>query len=105
MLDGVSEMDWEKIDIPPISDPASMPKSGKLSPLDYWKLFLASVAIRKSIAQVLQTAVLTYLDRNWEKHEERLEIEARHQNMTLEEYIQKLIDDELDRQSAKKKKH
>ncbi|MGL5075416.1 MAG: hypothetical protein ACRDBG_06175 [Waterburya sp.] len=87
-------MNWEQLELP--EPPKAMPRTGDLSVLDYWKLYLVTKAIKKSLMSVVQTALLTYLQRNWDAHEERLKVEAKLKNLTLEEYCQKLINKELD---------
>jgi hypothetical protein len=86
-------MDWEKIDLP---DPKERsPKSGKLSNLDYYKLLVASRIIRKSIMATIQTAILTYLGRNWSDHEDRLKLEAKQRGMTPEQLFEAIAKDEI----------
>jgi len=75
-------MDWESLDLPKAKN--SRPRCGDLALYDYWRLHVASKLIKKSLAQTLQTAALTYLGRNWPEHEKRLAIEARQQGKTPE---------------------
>lgn len=85
-------MDWSKIKLPSPKNPR--PQVGELSDLDYWKLVVASKLLRKSIAAMLQTAIYTYLSRNWEEHEKRLQIEANKEGLTPEEMFVKLAGDD-----------
>ena len=87
-------MDWDKIDLP---DPKERsPKSGKLSNLDYYKLLVASRIIRKSVMQTIQTAILTYLNRNWKDHEDRIIMEAKQRGITPEQLFEAIAKDEID---------
>ena len=81
-------MDWTKVNLPTPKNPR--PQVGELGDLDYWKLVVASKLVRKSIAAMLQTAVYTYLSRNWEEHEKRLQVEANKEGITPEEMFTKL---------------
>jgi hypothetical protein len=85
-------MDWNKVTLPSPKNPR--PQVGELSDLDYWKLVVASKLIRKSIAAMLQTAVLTYLARNWEEHEKRLTVEANKEGITSEEMFVKIAQED-----------
>ncbi|MBW4523413.1 MAG: hypothetical protein KME16_27555 [Scytolyngbya sp. HA4215-MV1] len=82
------DMDWSKVDLPAPKNPR--PQCGELGDLDYWKMVVASKLIKKSIAAMIQTAVYTYLSRNWEEHEKRLQIEATREGVTPEEMFMKL---------------
>jgi hypothetical protein len=91
-LQDFDPMDWEKVKIPQPKNPR--PQSGEIGTLDYWKLVVASKLIKKSLASCIQTAVYTYLQRNWEEHEKRLNIEARSQGVTPEELFMKFVSEE-----------
>jgi len=86
-------MDWSKVDLPEPKD--RLPKSGKLSNLDYYRLVVGSKIIRKSLMATIQTAVITYLDRNWDKHEDRLKMEATQRGITIEQLFEGLAKDEI----------
>jgi len=87
-------MDYSKIDIPKYDLNQTKPRIGALSQLDAAKIRVASRLINKSIASVLQTAVLTYLSRTWEEHEKRLTVEAKQQGKTPEELFNELSREE-----------
>lgn len=85
-------MEWCQLKLP---DPGSTRiQAGALSRLDYYKLRVITKLIGKSAAAVYQTAILTYLDRNWSKHEERLTVEATSQGISIEELFTKLAEEE-----------
>jgi hypothetical protein len=88
------KMDWDKIELPKQRE--KYPKSGELGLLDYWKLYVSAKLIRKSIMSVIQTAILTYLNRNWQLHEERLNAEAKQLNITPEDLFQKIVNKEIE---------
>ena len=66
---------------------SSRPRCGNISRLTYCRLVLACEATEKSEAQALQTALLTYLERNAPRHEQALRFEAAINGMSLEEYL------------------
>jgi len=87
-------MDWDKVDLSGVK--AANPKTGRLSPLDFAKLTVAGKLIRKSAAACIQTAILTYLQRNWEEHERRLSFEAKERGMSPEDLFSGLAKGEID---------
>jgi len=87
-------MDWDKVDLAGVK--AASPKTGKLSPLDLAKLIVASKLIRKSVMACIQTAVLVYLQRNWEESERRLSFEAKERGMSSEDLFSALAKGEID---------
>ena len=90
------DCDWSKVSIPKPSRTQSRPQSGELSDLDWAKLVVSTALIHKSQAAVLQTAVLTYLDRNWPKHLERLHVLAQGEGISIEEAFEKIVKGELE---------
>lgn len=85
-------MDWSKIELPE-AKPARF-QCGELSRLDHWKVVVASKLVKKSYASTVQTAVYTYLARNWDEHEKRLIVEAAAAGISPEEMFLRLIQDE-----------
>ena len=83
-------MDWDKIVVPEIKN--RTPKTGALSDLDYLKLVASAKILRKSVMGVVQTAILCYLARNWQSHEERIKVEAQRMGIEPEELFQQLVD-------------
>lgn len=81
-------MEWNQVKLPEPSN--TRIQAGALSRLDYYKLRVITKLIGKSAAAVYQTAILTYLDRTWAKHEERLTVEAASQGISVEELFTKL---------------
>ena len=67
----------------------------KLGKLDYAKLLVACALIEKSVSQTGQTAIYTYLSRNWPQHEERLQVEANSRGISLEEAFIELLNESL----------
>lgn len=84
-------MDWSKVKLPKPKNPR--PQVGELSDLDYWRLAVAAKLMKKSIASSLQTAVTTYVRRNWDEHEALLQIEAAQQGITAEEMFVRLAEE------------
>jgi len=71
-------------------------QSSEVATLDYCKLVVASKLLKKSVAAVLQTALYTYLAKNWEEHEKRLVAEATRLGVEPEELFVLLLTQELD---------
>ncbi|MBD2261397.1 hypothetical protein [Pseudanabaena sp. FACHB-2040] len=92
----MKDCDWSKVTLPRPSKAQSRPSIGELSDLDWAKLMVVSKLIHKSIASVLQTAVITYLNRNWHNHLERLHIVANRENISIEEAFEKIVKEELE---------
>ncbi|HEY9737567.1 MAG TPA: hypothetical protein V6D06_14835 [Trichocoleus sp.] len=90
------DCDWSKVTLPKPSRTQARPPVGELSDLDWAKLFVASKLIHKSVASVLQTAVVTYLNRNWGNHLERLHIIANREKISIEEAFEKIAKGELE---------
>lgn len=88
-------MDWKSMDLPKPRNPR--PQVGELGLYDYWRLVVASKLIKKSIAAILQTAVISYLEHNWEKHETRLTLEANEQGLTPEEMFMRYVNEDADK--------
>ncbi len=85
-------MDWSKIKLP--EPKRNRPEVSRLAPYDFWRLFVAARLSRRSMGQMLQSAVVTYLDDHWEELEHRLEIEATSEGKPPEEFFQSIIDSE-----------
>jgi len=92
ITDELPEMDWSKINLPE-KKPLRF-QCGELSTLDHWKLTIASRLLKKSVASMIQTAVYTYLSRNWEEHENRLIVEANRLGITPEEMFVRLTEED-----------
>ncbi|PSN12325.1 hypothetical protein C7271_23660 [filamentous cyanobacterium CCP5] len=88
-------MDWKSMELPKPKNPR--PQVGELGLYDYWRLVVASKLVKKSVAAILQTAVITYLERNWEKHETRLTLEANEQGISPEEMFLRYVNDDGDK--------
>lgn len=89
-------MDWEKIEVGQYTDRQRKPNTGTLGTLDYAKLLVISKLIGKPIANIIQTAIYTYLSRNWAEHETRLIVEAKSKGLTPEELFSQLAGKETD---------
>lgn len=69
---------------------------GELSDLDVAWLSVAASLLHKSQAQVLQTAVITYLTRNRSDHLARLHIIANREGVSIEEAFAKILSGDLE---------
>jgi hypothetical protein len=57
----------------------------------YVGLTIASLATKKSVTNCLSTAIETYLIRNKEKHFEEIKLQAAAQDVSVEEYLVRVI--------------
>lgn len=88
-------MDWKSMELPKPRNPR--PQVGELSLYDYWRLVVSAKLVKKSIAAILQTAVITYLERNWEKHETRLTLEANEKGISPEEMFMQYVGEDSEK--------
>ncbi|MEO0986875.1 MAG: hypothetical protein AAFY20_15165 [Cyanobacteria bacterium J06639_14] len=87
-------MDWSKVKLP--KGRTTKIQASELAELDHAKLYVASKLIKKSISAILQTAVYTYLSRNWLAHEERLQAKAAQMGLDPEDLFSKIVNDEVE---------
>jgi len=83
--DKLTDCDYSKMKLPKPTRAQSRPSVGELSDLDVAKLVVGAALKRKSQAAVLQTAVLTYLNRTWGNDLERLHIVANREGVSIED--------------------
>jgi hypothetical protein len=86
-------MDWEKVTVPDFRN-TKLQATG-VGELDYAKIMVITRLVKKSQSQVVQTAVDTYLERTWEQHEDRLQIEANKRGIPIEECFIELLNEAL----------
>ena len=60
-------------------------RAGKISRKDLIRVILAEIATQKSRAEIGRTALVTYLNRNEEKHLDYFRVEAAAAGLTVEE--------------------
>ena len=89
-----NRIDWGKLKLPKLT--STRLQATEIADLDYHKIKLASKVLKKSMSSILQTAVYTYLGKNWKEHEDRLIIKAVELNMSIEELAEKLLNDEIE---------
>lgn len=88
-------MDLDKIHLP--SPKHSRVLTGPLPDLDYYKFKVSAKLLKKSMSVSGQTAIITYLRRNWEKeHEQLLIYEAAQRGISPEELFMELASDDGD---------
>lgn len=80
---------WSEVDLEGFT--AKRLSIGELSTYDQARLVVSSRLMKKSLAQTIQTALLTYLNRNTEEHYNRLVIEAKLNGLTPEEMFSKIL--------------
>ena len=83
-------MEWDKVKLPPIED--TKIQIQKLAKLDYAKVLVICELTGKSLSQVGQTALYTFLQRTWAQHEERLILEATQEGVNPEEKFIQLVE-------------
>jgi hypothetical protein len=83
-------MDWTKVKLPEQKRPKRF-QAGELSELDHAKILVISQLLKKSVSSIVQTALYTYINRNWAEHEQRLIAEATRDGVTPEEKFCQLM--------------
>jgi hypothetical protein len=86
------DLDYTKIDIPEYPKPRIF--SAELAQLDFAKLRVMGKLKKKSQGALAQTALYTYIIRNWPEDCKRLCVEAKQKGVTPEEYFQQLLNDD-----------
>jgi hypothetical protein len=76
-------MDLSKLSLPEPKNPRV--NSAPIADLDYYKFKVGCKLKRKSLSTGGQTAVYTYVLRNWAEDEQRLIVEANRRGITPEE--------------------
>ena len=79
------DLDWSKIIVDPPSNRRI--QSGEISDLEFARLCMAMQATGKSKADILKTALVTYLRRNKEEHERSMQVLAAQRDVSVEEAI------------------
>jgi hypothetical protein len=87
-------MDVSKLNLPDPKNPRV--NSAPIADLDYYKFKVGCKLKRKSLATGGQTALYTYVLRNWPEDEQRLIVEANKRGMTPEELFTKLATEDGD---------
>ncbi|NEP56701.1 MAG: hypothetical protein F6K31_06705 [Symploca sp. SIO2G7] len=96
-------MDWNKIDLSIALENLGEKRSNALKvrsaelPLQtYFRLLVMSKVLKKSLGGMLTTAIITYLNRNEDKHDAMLITEANARGITPEELFQGIANGEID---------
>jgi hypothetical protein len=87
-------MDWNEVGLDEPTRSQTRPVCGALSTLDAAKLIVIARLQQRSVAAIIQEAVLTYLKETWEANEDRLIVEANRQDKTPEELFVELYSGE-----------
>lgn len=93
--DKLPDCDYSQMKLPKPTKAQQRPSVGELSDLDVAWAAVAAALLHKSQAQVLQTAVITYLSRNRQDHLARLHIVANREGISIEEAFVKILSGEL----------
>lgn len=94
--DELRDCDYSRMKLPKPTRAQSRPSVGELSDLDVAKLVVGAALKNKSQASVLQTAVLTYINRTWPNDLERLHIVANREGITIEMAFIKILMGEIE---------
>lgn len=90
------DCDWSKVNLPKASEAQLRPNVGMLSDLDWAKLQVKRALIKKSVGAILQTAVITYVQRTWSADLERLHVLANREGLTIEEAFERIVSGQLE---------
>lgn len=91
----IRQIDWGRVNLPDAKG-RKINQSGWLSAKDYVWLTVTAKLLKKTVAQVLVTAVLTYLRRNFSEHLQILDFIANQKGISREEAIERIYGDELE---------
>ena len=89
-----SELDWSGIDLP--QGNGRIPQSGLINGKDLVQFRVICKLLGKTGAQVVQTAVITYLRRNWKEHLKMLDFVAAREGLSREEALKQIFLKELE---------
>ena len=85
-------MDWDQIDLPEVKN--TRIQCASLPELEFFKIQVSAAMSKRSAAEIMKTAGLTYLSRNWETTEARLITKARQLGISKEELFNRIINEE-----------
>lgn len=88
------DLDWLKIKIPGLKT-RKINQSGTISGRDYALMRVASKLLGKSVATLVQTAVILYLRRNAEEHIKQLDFVAGREGISREEAFEQIYSGKL----------
>ena len=89
-------MDWSKVRFPKDFATKRL-QAGELSTLDHAKILVHSSLTRRSVSEVVKTAIFTFIRRNWEDSMmERLRAEASRQEIEPEELFSQILNGEIE---------
>jgi hypothetical protein len=93
LLDESSDLNWGEVGLE--GENQRINQSALISAKDHAQLKVASLLQGKSIAQTVQTAVITYLRRNWKEHLKLLDVVSAREGISREEAFIKVHSEEL----------
>lgn len=87
------DLDFSKVRLPDF--PKTRVDIGSLPDLIYAKFRVAAKLNKKSLMQNGQTAIITYVRRNWPEHFKELQVEATRRGITPEECFIQLLEEDM----------
>lgn len=87
------EIDWRLVKIPKFG--SRRIQTAKLDHHSLAWLKVVALLLDKNLATMVQTAILTYLNRNKRSHLDRLHTVATREGVTLEEAVEKILSGEI----------
>jgi hypothetical protein len=86
------DLDYNQINIPEYQKPRIY--TAELGQLDFAKLKVMGKLKKKSQGAIAQTALYTYICKNWPDDFKRLCVEAKQKGISPEEYFEQLLNDD-----------
>jgi len=83
-------LNWAEIDLKGVKTAFKTTDIGRL---DAAKLRVMSELLKKTLSSTVQTAIYTYIGRNWPEARQRLEVEAQIAGTTPEKLFNSIIND------------
>lgn len=89
----MDDLNFSEITLPPFKSTIVTPK--EISDLNYAKLRVGSILNKKSLAITGQTALITYIRRNWPEHLKDLVLKANQENISPEQLFIELLENDI----------
>ena len=84
------EMSWVEVDVSKVKTAF---KTADIGALDAAKLRVMASLLKKTLSATVQTAIYTYIARNWEESLQRLEVESKLLGISPETLFNTIVND------------